>query len=228
MISVIEEAIKAQINAANLPYLRSLSTYGGQLDGNFAEVIRQLPGVWIFFKSEGPGAAMNTTRRQWKIPATFAVIVAARNVRNEAAARHGDALQIGTYQMLADLRALLLQQTFGLPIEPLKPGLTRTLFNVRLQAQAMSGFSQEWQTAYTVEKRDPQYDSEFTPGAMNPDGTLPPGQAPGAGVPGGTLPPLPPLPPLGGIGLNYHLQPDDDGEPDVVDLITLQQGRTEE
>lgn len=228
MITVIEEAIMAQILAAKLPYLRSLATYGGQLDGSFSEVIRQLPGVWVFFKGEGPGSALNTTRRQWKIPATFMVIVAARNVRNEAAARHGDALQIGTYQMLADLRALLLQQTFSLPIEPLKPGLTRTLFNVRLQAQAMSGFSQEWQTSYTAETRDPQYDSEFAPDAMNPDGTLPPGQTPGSSVPGGTLPPLPSLPPLGGVGLKYHLQPDDDGEPDVVDLITLQQGRIKE
>lgn len=227
MISIIEDAIKGQIEAAKLPYVRTLATYGGQLDGDFATVIRQLPGIWIVFKGEGPGSATDTTRRRWKIPATFIVMVAARNLRNEQSQRHGDKLQIGTYQMLADLRALLLQQTFGLPIEPLKPGPTRTLFNARLQDQAMSGFAQEWLTSYPVEVRSPQYDSDLPPGGLLPDGSLPPGQIPGAGVPGGTLPPLPPLPPLERVGLNYHLQPDD-GEPDVVDLITLQQGRSKE
>ena len=228
MINIIEDAIKAQIAAAKLPYARTIATYGGQLDGDFMTVIRQLPGIWVVFKGDGPGEPTSTTRRRWNIPAVFMVLVAARNLRNEASTRHGDKLHIGTYQMLADMRALLLQQTFDLPIAPLRPGRTQTLFNVRLQDQAMSAFAQEWLTSYPVEVRSPQYDQELPPDGLLPDGSLPPGQRPDAGVPGGTLPPLPPLPELHRVGLNYHLQPDLDGEPDAIDLLTLQHGRLKE
>ncbi len=231
MISIVEDAIKARLAEARLPYLRTVATYGGQLDGDYATVIRQLPGIWVFFRGESAGESTGTSRRVWRIPATFAVLVAARNLRNEAATRHGhaasDKLEIGTYQMLADVRALLLQQSLGLPIDPLRPGRTQTLFNAQLQGQAMSAYVQDWLTSYPVEVRDPQYDAELPPGDMLPDGTLPDGQLPGAGVPGGTLPPLPPLPPLYRVGLNYHLLPDD-GVADAVDTITLQQGRLKE
>ena len=227
MINIIEDAIKARLADARLPYARTIATYGGQLDGDFTTVIRQLPAIWVVFKGDGPGAPVNTMRRRWDVPATFVVLVAARNLRNEASTRHGDKLHIGTYQMLADVRALLLQQTFDLPIAPLKPGRTQTLFNVRLQDQGMSAFAAEWLTSYPVEIRDGQYDQELPPDGMLPDGTLPPGQNPDAGVPGGTLPPLPPLPPLQRVGLNYHLLPDD-GQADAYDLVTLQQGRLKE
>ena len=227
MINIIEDAIKAQLTVARLPYVRTIATYGGQLDGDFATVIRQLPGLWVVFRGDGPGTPANTMRRVWNVPATFMILVAARNLRNEESQRHGDKLSIGTYQMLADVRALLLQQTFGLPIAPLKPGRTQTLFNVRLQDQAMSAIAQEWLTSYPLEIRSPEYDQELPPEGLTPDGTLPPGQKPGASVPGGTLPPLPPLPPLHHVGLNYHLLPDD-GQSDAVDLITLLQGRPKE
>ena len=229
MLSVIENAIVAQLKAAPLPYLRTLATYGGEIDGDFAQMARQMPAIWIACKGEGVGKPRDTTRRRWEIPVSFLVLCAARNLRNEAVTRQGfnagAALEIGTYQMLADVRSLLLQQKLGLPIEPLAPGRVRTLFSGKLQSQALSIYSQEWLTSYPVEVRDPNSDAGLPPDALRDgDGNLPPGQLPGAGVPGGTLPPLPPLPELQSVGLRYYFKPGDD-EPDAVDLLTLQQGR---
>ncbi|GAB6035821.1 DUF1834 family protein [Fundidesulfovibrio butyratiphilus] len=150
MIAVIEEAIKARLAGANLPYRPTVATYGGEFDEGLERVVRSFPAFWVVFAGDGPGKPLDTSRRVWRFAATFVVIAAARTVRSEAAARKGDARQAGAYVMLADMRRLLLNQDMGLDIEELSPGRTRTLTNARLKDNSVAAYAVEWRTAYDV------------------------------------------------------------------------------
>lgn len=154
MIGAIEAAIAARIKAASdegvLGYaLRHVGTYAAQLDDDLARIAPQMPAVWVVLNELG--------RRQpiaggWETPATFAVIVATRNLRNEQATRHGGAAgEVGSYQIVMDVRALLADQTLGLDIEPLVPGRVTSLFNGRVRDTKASIYACEVLTAFSEE-----------------------------------------------------------------------------
>lgn len=150
MISQIETAIITAVKtAAGMSYLKSIDSYGGQFDEDIAEVIRSYPAVWVSYAGGQKPKPLGVDK--WLVPATFVTFVAARNVRNERATRSGAAGEVGTYQILSDLRTLLMRQDFGLAIDHLQPGAVRTLYNTRIRGQALSVFSQEWSTSF-VEK----------------------------------------------------------------------------
>lgn len=223
MIALIEDAIKARLAAAGLPYLRTVATYSGQFDADLSQVARAFPAAWVVWKGDGPGKATSTSRATHHVPCTFLVMAGARNLRSEEAGRKGgpSALEIGTYQMLADFRALLLGQDLGLDISPLAPGRASVLVNGKTQAQAVSILGQEWHTTYALRA------ARLREGADVSAPGLPPGAGTeaGAAVPGGSgHVRLPVLPLLERVGLDYHLLPDD-GRPDALDLLTLQEGR---
>ena len=219
MIAAIETAIVETIRAARLPYLRYLGTYGGELDGDPQSIVRQAPAVWVSYRDESAPEPRNTGRTRWTVKATFSVLVAARSHKNEGAPRHGDAVHVGSYQMIEDVRALIGFNDFGLSgVDYLRPGRTRTLFNGRLAACSMSILMQEWSTLYALRAREPgQRPLDAPPGAyLPPEGTRLPGDAPTEGQP---------VSPSGlRYGLNPPLDPDID-EPSAVDLITLNQNR---
>ncbi|MFZ5425365.1 MAG: phage protein Gp37 [Thermodesulfobacteriota bacterium] len=150
MIAVIEEAIKTRIAEANLPYKPTVATYGGEFDEGLEAVVRSFPAIWVCFGGEGPGKPMSSNRRVWRFPATFVVMVAARNPRSEASTRRGDARQAGTYAMMADVRRLLLNEDLGLAIAELAPGRVRTLVNARFKNNSASAYAMEWHTSYDV------------------------------------------------------------------------------
>lgn len=204
-IATIEDAILARIAGAKLPYLRTLATYGGQLDDGLAESVRQFPAVWLAFKAMGEGQPLNTAGSVYRVPATWVAFVAARNLRNEAATRKGDRVRVGTYQMIRDVRALLAGQDLGLPIEALRPGRVQSMINAQYQAQGVSVYAMDWHTRYDFRV--------FERGTGQP-------------TTGADGQPATPLPALSRIGVNYYLTPGDD-VPDVVDLLTLQEGRAD-
>ena len=159
MISQIEDAIIARINAAaaatpGLGYkLPTVESYGGELDDDLAAVVRKFPAVWVTFAGSGKSRPVATARNKWITPATFVVMVGARNVRGERATRKGLTVggvikEVGVYQMLSDISLLLVNNDLGLPIEYFKPGATRTLFNTKLNGQAMAVFAREWHTEF--------------------------------------------------------------------------------
>lgn len=224
MIAMIEEAIKGQIARAKLPYLRTLATYGGEFDESLATVVRAFPAIWVAYKGETEPKAVSTTKEVWRCPATFLVMVGTYSLQNEKA-RHGGEVNIGAYQMLADVRALLLRQRFGLQIDKLTPGRTSPLINAKLKGQGIVAYAQEWKTAYPMEVR--KEGRAYVHEDLRPEGQRPPEEkrpplSPGAD--GTTLPPLPELPPLLRVGMNYYADPPDNGggEPSFSDLITLE------
>lgn len=158
MIDVIEDAILAAIkDASGLAYLKTVATYSGELDDDLNNVVRSFPAVWVVFG--GSGKPSKVGPEKWKTPATFVTMVATRNLRNEAAARKGGAVEIGTYEMIKHVKTLMLGQDFGLKIERFEPGPVRTLYNTKIRASGLSVFSLEWTTAFiektpTVEEGD--------------------------------------------------------------------------
>lgn len=158
MIGPIENAIVARIKAASeantLGYsLRTIGTYGAEFDAEDDDLIQliknQFPAVWVTFLDE----ALQDTGNKYKIVARFAVLCAARSLRNEQARRHGGAAgEIGSYQIMRDIRALLADQDLGLDIDPLTPLTVRTLFNGGTQDLKASVLTIEFKTAYYEER----------------------------------------------------------------------------
>lgn len=199
MISRIEDAIVNHIQAAaasapGLGYrIPTVASYGGELDDDLAQVVRSFPAVWVAYAGGGKPKPYSASHGKWVVPATFAVMVGARNVRGERSTRHGlkvggQVVEVGAYQMLADISLLLLNQDFGLSIKELVPGATKTLYNTKLNGQALAVFAREWHTEFIEEQPRAPIDP------TDPDWLR--------------------------LGINYHLAPDD-GKADASDTVTL-------
>lgn len=149
--AALEDAIAARIKAASdaeaLGYkVLEIGSYGGEFDDDkFWETFRRFPAVWIAVGGDVP---RRVGPRKWVCTLTAAVMVGTRNVRGERSTRHGSVGDVGSYQMLQDVRDLLAGQALGLDIEPLRLGRTRTLFNLRLASEGRSIMAAEFATDY--------------------------------------------------------------------------------
>ncbi len=159
MIAAIEDAIidRIKMAAAATPGLgyaiRDVKSYGGEFDDDLSQVIRSFPSVWVTFVGSGKSRPMANSRSKWITPVTFAVMVGARNIRGERETRQGVSVggvlhEVGVYQMLRDISLLLINNDLGLKIDFLKPGATRTLYNTRMNGQALAVFAREWHTEF--------------------------------------------------------------------------------
>lgn len=159
MLALIETAIINLVKAAPLPYqLATVASYGGELDDDLAVVVRSFPAVWVTFS--GSAKPERTGSRTWRVPCTFSVLCGVRSPRDEQATRHslkvaGQIREVGVYQMLLDVRNLLLNSDLGLSIAPLTPGAVRTLYNTKLRAEALAVFAQEWHTYFVLHQDAP-------------------------------------------------------------------------
>jgi len=222
-ITKVEDAIVKRIVAAKLPYLRFIGSYGGELMGDWREVIRALPAVWVAFKEASAPECKNTARTRYQARLTYSTIVADRSARSESATRKGGPGSIGTYQMLDDVARLICMQDFGLDdVDPLAPGRVRSLFDGKVQEQALSVMSQEWTARVQFRLREPGQGPLPADGAALPTGYLPPeGQTfPGAANINNPAP----LPELSKLALQYWLKPPQDmatDPPAAEDILTL-------
>lgn len=147
-LSAIEQGIKDAVAALNRPYIAQIKTYGGEFDKELDQVIRRFPAVWTTF--DGTGMPERQGARRYRVPLTFVVLVGARSVRNEEACRHGVEIngqqaEIGTFQLLADVSAALLDRDLGIEgLSRLRPGRIRTVFNTATKAEAVSVLAQLW------------------------------------------------------------------------------------
>lgn len=157
----IENAIKAAIAALERPYIKGVHSYGGEFDGELANVVSRFPAVWVTWGGSGKPRKFTNCER-WIRPHVFVVLVGARSVRSEESSRHGDMNAAGTFQLLADLDCALLGQDLAeidpdLNIDAFQPGSIRTLFNVtRAGGDAVSVIAYEWHTRSVIEKLAPE------------------------------------------------------------------------
>lgn len=159
MIAAIENAIIERIQTASMSspgfgyLINEVKSYGGELDDELGRVVRSFPAVWVTFAGAGKPRPMASARHKWLTPATFVTMVAARNVRGERATRQGLTVggvvrEVGAYQMLQDISLLLINCDLGPNIGYLKPGAIRTLYNTKLNGQALAVFAREWHTEF--------------------------------------------------------------------------------
>lgn len=152
MIAAIESAIVARIqfasDAGTLGYrFRKVASYGGEFDEEgLKQLVKDYPAAWTVFGGEPRPEHLG--QETYRHRPGFAVIVAARSLRNEEATRRGAAGDVGTYQLVKDVRALLIGQTLALDIHPLSPGAVRSLFNGSLRDRKLSLYGVEFHTAY--------------------------------------------------------------------------------
>lgn len=147
MIDVIEAKIIDTLkNASGLHYLTTVETYGGELDGDIGEIVRRYPAIWVVYA--GSQKPQKIGPEKYKTTATFALIHAARNVKNEASTRKGSVGEVGVYQILKDSSTLMLNSDLGLEIDHFQPGAVRSLYNTKVRGMALSVFSQEWTTQF--------------------------------------------------------------------------------
>ena len=155
-LSIIEQAIKDLIKAQNWDYVREIKTYGGDFDDDINAVIRRFPAIWITF--QGSKSPEKISHNKTRIPVTFVVLVGSYSVRNEETQRQGDAVSIGTYQMLSDIQNLLTENDLSSQsikgLEPLELGRIKTIFNTKTKDDSISVLSQEFHTSYVLVASD--------------------------------------------------------------------------
>lgn len=153
MIIQTERAICERLRQGLGKMSSVVRSYGGELDGEPEEIARQLPAIWVTFGGIQKTENANVGKRKYKAHGRFVVIVGERSVRSEEASRQGgpNLNEVGTYKLVAAVRRLLSGQDMDLPIAHLIPGRVRTLFNTRLERQALSVFACEFDTAWMEE-----------------------------------------------------------------------------
>lgn len=153
LIAQLEDAMIAALTAKleTGGYKPLVATYAGELDEEWAEAVGKLPAVWLFCEGGGDPKPYGTSKEKWLIPLSWSVIVATRNLRGERDARHGvkigTRLEVGSYQLLSDVRRVLMNQDFGLPVQHLKPGRLRSL-GIKGSQRGMSVYAQQFHSAY--------------------------------------------------------------------------------
>lgn len=150
MIGEIEQAIIQRVKD-NLGYLRQVESYGGQFDDELEVWVRAFPACWVTYLGSAKPVRLGAFK--YKFTARYATMVGVHNARSEAATRLGDGTVPGAYQVLDEVRLVLMGEDLGLAISPLLPLAAKTLFNTRTKAQAIAVFSQEWECEYVVTAR---------------------------------------------------------------------------
>jgi len=153
IIAKIEDGILGRIKAAQdtgaLGYrFKKLTTYGGEFSEGLSLIIRDFPAVFVIFS--GAHLLCKTNNRA-KFNLRFGVIICARNLRSEEAARKGDHTKTGSYKMIMDVSTLLLNQSFGLPIDPIKIEAMNPLSNDQSDRQLASIYGLDLSTTCEIE-----------------------------------------------------------------------------
>lgn len=167
MIAQIENAMLERLKlggaSARLGYSwRTLDTYPENWDDLLKDSISwQSPAAWVVFggfegvTEEDAGGA--------RARATFGVVVAAENMRNERATRHGGAgaAEPGSYQLMLDAAGLLIGRDFGLDIDRLELTAVRSVRPIAaLKERKVSMWALLFRTTIPILALDPDGDPE--------------------------------------------------------------------
>lgn len=217
-VAALEAALVQRVRAARLPYLRYVGSYGGELVGDWRDVVRALPAVWVAFAGGTAPQQLNTAGTRYQATLTYSTIVADRSVHSEVATRQGGPASPGTYRMLSDVSALLTGSDLFAGVDYLRPGRVRTLFAAATAQQALSVLAQDWTARCQFRLREP---GQGPLGAEVGD-YLPPG---GQTFPGAANTNNPaPLSEVSTLALRYWLKPPQDmtaDPPAAEDNLTL-------
>jgi phage gp37-like protein len=125
MIGHVENAMLTRIAAASAAgaigytYL-TLETFPKRFDELLSSQQVRFPACWTAFGGAGKVDRVRTGR--WRAHCSFSLVVAAENLRNEQARRHGGSpSEPGSYQLAQDALRILGDQSLGLDIDAFRP-----------------------------------------------------------------------------------------------------------
>lgn len=150
MIERIERAIadriKSASNAGALGYqFETIASYGDAAT-DIENGILDYPAMWTIFAGERAPDDIGGGRFRYE--PNFLVFVAAESWSSKTfTTDKADTLSPGAYQLMLDVRAMLVSQTLGLEIEPLTPGRVRIIE----VGQNVSVIALEFSTRYEAE-----------------------------------------------------------------------------
>lgn len=153
MIGQIEQAIIDAVKAASdsgaLGYkLFKVASYGGEYsDPSVRQVIKDFPAVSVMFDG---ARESKQTNGSVKMDVRYGVFVAAKNLRSEKEARHGDGANPGSYKMVEDMIALLTNQNFGLEIAELSFEEVSLILVDKADQGLVSVYGISFKTSYTI------------------------------------------------------------------------------
>lgn len=150
MITQIENCIIQRLTLGMGSMLREVASYSGELDVDIGNIIRAFPAAWVTFGGITNSKYTSTSRQKVIITGKFVVMVGDYNTRSDAASRTGgvNLNEVGTYRHVHGVRRLLTGQDLGLTIDPLMPGVVRTLYNTQVNERALSIFACEFETRW--------------------------------------------------------------------------------
>lgn len=137
MIAEIEDHLIERIKAHFNRHLRTVESLPSDFDSNeFERVLRSAPGVFIVFGG-GPGAESSQNAA---LTGQWSVIVVTDHASGELARRRGNQLQIGAYEIIERVVAIL--HDHNVPDSgPLKFKSVENLFSGTLDAKGVSMYS---------------------------------------------------------------------------------------
>jgi phage gp37-like protein len=112
----IEDAIVSELESA-LPYLRKVETYAGQVEDLTGLFVIPSPSVFVVYAGTEPLHVDNLTVEE---DTTFTLLVVTKNLRGEEEARKGDGAKRGAYEVMEDVKAVLVNNTLGMDVEALR------------------------------------------------------------------------------------------------------------
>ena len=115
-IDQIEDAIIARLNT-QLTYLITCDSLGEHLMDEIENITLRFPAAYTVYSAGRYMHASGVQDREME----FIVILMAKSLRGDKAARHGQGSEKGVYEMLEDTRAALTGQKCGLDIDELLP-----------------------------------------------------------------------------------------------------------
>ncbi|MGX3066452.1 DUF1834 family protein [Ursidibacter arcticus] len=152
MITKIELALIERLKRGLGKLASDVASYGGEFDDEHLN-IRRLPCVLVSYGgSRLEAKSMSSRGGRFESVDTFAVLVLARSMRSNASGRHGgvNEREIGVNQLIFAVKYLLVNQTLGGLVKPIKPVRVRTLWNnQQVKAERLSAYAVEFEISYT-------------------------------------------------------------------------------
>ncbi len=123
--NTLEDAVLAALQAQLGPRVKTLKSYQGDWQADLKEQAWRLPAVLVMLRQS---RADQVTAGSYDVQLDFTIVVAARQLRGEAAGRRDAG---GVYEILEGVRQALWHQDLGLTILPFSPVKEEPWLNTR-------------------------------------------------------------------------------------------------
>ncbi|QBH95992.1 DUF1834 family protein [Limnobaculum zhutongyuii] len=148
MITDIETALVARLQAGLGKMVREVASYAGELDDDVGRIVSVFPAIWVTFGGITKTEPSGTSHQKYKTHGRFVVVVGDYNPRSEASTRQGgvNKNEVGSNLLVQSVRRLLIGQDLGLAVKEFMPGRVKTLFNTATRDRGYSVYACEFDT----------------------------------------------------------------------------------